>query len=87
VQDLHEASLKRLRHMSRHQEGFENCQGLDNQRSQETVVFLKWTQTGKGTHKGAHCQDNIGAVKIEQRPATVGGKTAHRTHFKTGSGK
>jgi hypothetical protein len=35
------------------------------QRLDETLEFLKWTQTGRGTHAGALCQRNGGAVKIK----------------------
>jgi hypothetical protein len=41
--------------------------------------ILKWTQTGKDTHTGALCQENNEFVKLEQRPVTMGGRTAHRT--------
>jgi hypothetical protein len=41
--------------------------------------FLKWIQIGKGTHTEAHCQENKGTVKLEQRPVTMGGTTTHRT--------
>jgi hypothetical protein len=35
--------------------------------------LLKWAQTG------SLCQENKGAVNLEQRPATKGGRTIHRT--------
>jgi hypothetical protein len=41
--------------------------------------FLKWTQTGKGTHAGSLCQLNKGAAKIKYKPATMDGRTTHRT--------
>jgi hypothetical protein len=72
----------------------ERSQGLDNHRPQETLGVLKWTQTGKGTHTEALCQEKKKvADKLEQRPAMMGGRTIHRTlkpkrtAFQTESGK
>jgi hypothetical protein len=41
--------------------------------------ILNWTQTGKRTYTRTLCQKNGGTVKIEQKPATVGGGTVYRT--------
>jgi hypothetical protein len=35
--------------------------------------------TGKGTHVGSLCQQNNGAVKIKQKPATMVGRNTRRT--------
>jgi hypothetical protein len=40
---------------------------------------LSGLKTGRDTHTGTHCQQNKGAVKAEQRPAAMSGRTTHRT--------
>jgi hypothetical protein len=60
----------------------------DNRKHWDSLSGL----TGKGTHTGLLCQENKGAVKFEQRPAMLGGRTTHmtvpskRTHFHTAPG-
>jgi hypothetical protein len=41
----------------------------------ETLGLLKSTETGKSTHTGTLCQENMGAVETEQRPAQMGRRT------------
>lgn len=65
----------------------------ENQRPRETLEFLKLTQTAKDTHTGVLYQQSMGRIKIEQNPATVGGRTTHRapspkrTPFQTDTSK
>jgi hypothetical protein len=49
--------------------------GLDKQKPSKILGILIWTQTGKRTYTRTLCQKNEGAVKIKQKPATMGDKT------------
>jgi hypothetical protein len=57
----------------------ESDQGLNKRKSKKILGILNWTQTGKRTYTRTLCQKNEGAVKIKQKPATMGGRTIYRT--------
>jgi hypothetical protein len=57
----------------------EGGQGLHEQKSQKTLGFHNWTQTGEGAYPRALCQKKEGGVEIKQRPIKMGGRTIYWT--------
>jgi hypothetical protein len=54
-------------------------QGLDKQKSYQTVGIHNWTQIGKGTHIRTLCQKIKGSTETKQEPVKMDSWTICRT--------
>jgi hypothetical protein len=69
-----------------------SVQGLNEQKSYQTVGIRNWTQTGKGTHTWTLCQKIKGSTETRERPikmdiwAIYRTLSSKRTPFQIGTG-